>query len=439
MPQLTREQFESFRTQAEETIRSFEKKDALLLSQQLEKQLAGLEIQDPALFSQARKILVQLRWMACQFLRDEREFLKLVRENFLEGLELDQEEKAGPKALLNLLEGRFALQFGAGLEESLQRFLQALQENNQVLGSQTITLKGEIASNRATVGRWIVDFLRSSPENPSEIDETNYLFSNPNAQTLSAEEKKTLSKILNFYGIFRYVLQQLTPRRTQGEIDFESLPPEKKISLVPPQTFQKPPQSPQSALIQKPLRQAVQDNKEILDQLITIDPIKIGETAELNRPTIRHWLSDYLKQKGNERHQPIQRNDYLFNNLNAKKLSANERTLLGKILQAYDETEFNLPFSPQTNLISIDELLRQIIGETQLSPREVQKPFVETAAPAPIIPAPTTQKPTSFTPAGTDRYREPVSLQDFKNPQKLAPRPAPKISGNVIDLKEFRE
>jgi hypothetical protein len=38
-----------------------------------------------------------------------------------------------------------------------------------------------------------------------------------------------------------------------------------------------------------------------------------------------------------------------------------------------------------------------------------------------------------------DAYREPITEDDLTGPQKSSPRPTPRISGNIIDLKDLEQ
>ncbi len=413
---LTPEQFQNIEVRAEEIFLGFDKKEALILARETEKQIAGAE---PALAAQAKFLTAQLKWLACQLLVDRREFLKLIKENLLEGLILD--EKLWPNSLLDLVTDKFETQFSPDLEEPLQQILQAMQENKQVLGSQP--LKFGNVPQQPTVGKWLLDFLRSSPENPTEIDETNYLFSNENAQTLPEEEKKLLGKVLSFYGTFRLVLRELTRLRTQERVGLETyLPPtEAEEERFSPPARRTSSLAQASLAAQKTLREILQENKEIFNQLLTINPIKISGTEELTGPTLRNWLADYVKEKGARLHESAERNDYLARNPNTQKLPLEERNILAGILKAYDEPKTLLPFSGQTQQISINELRGQSSPPSK-----------------PALP-PQSQNPPIRSAPSSDRYRESVE-ENYSRPQKPAspPRPAPKISGNVIDLKDFK-
>lgn len=187
------------------------------------------------------------------------------------------------------------------------------------------------------------------------------------------------------------------------------------------------PQFPE--VIKKPFRLAVQENKEILNQLLTASPIKIADFEQPVRPTIKNWLSDYIKQKGTGYHDELERSDYLYKNANAANLPNKERAKLAKILRAYDE-DAEVPISSENKLILIEELSKK---ESPKQPTIPTAPPVQTALP--VQPPPTRSEPTAK--AGPDTYREPVAEEDLTGPFKPLVKPIPRLDGNVVDLKEF--
>jgi|GEM_PF-2516356 len=182
-------------------------------------------------------------------------------------------------------------------------------------------------------------------------------------------------------------------------------------------------------LFQKPLREAVEKNRSILDQLITLNPLKLDDSEDPVRPTLRNWLKDYIAKKGSGRHSSLQRNEFLFGSENGRKLETSERTLLSKILESYDEPSVRLPLLGEKGLLAVEKMLKEA-GQNA-------KTFENQGSPIP-------ERNNAENPLASgnrtvsDRYREPV-IQE-KNPLATEPpRPAPKVSGHVIDLKEFRE
>ncbi|OGZ33563.1 MAG: hypothetical protein A2Y98_01350 [Candidatus Portnoybacteria bacterium RBG_19FT_COMBO_36_7] len=212
---------------------------------------------------------------------------------------------------------------------------------------------------------------------------------------------------------------------------------------------------------------ALAKNEDALSkQIITTNPIKFADSEMLKFPSVKNWLADYLKYRSNfpDQEYSLIRAKYINDTPNTKGLSEKERLILAQILRSHDEFTA-LPFSQQTGLLLIDKLELPINAPpkqppaapapqpaTQAPPRI---PVQQSAAPAPIIPTyPATPAPPSALPASQppkpaaaqtappsqpqkqDTYREQVSSQDMAGPQP-APKPVPKLNGNVINLKDI--
>jgi len=212
-------------------------------------------------------------------------------------------------------------------------------------------------------------------------------------------------------------------------------------------------------IIKKPFRLAVQENKEILNQLLTANPIKIADFEQPVRPTIKNWLSDYIKHKGTGYHDELERSDYLYKSLNAINLPNEERAKLAKILRAYDE-DSEVPVSGENKLILIEELAKKeapslpkaVTSPPAPAPSPVQPPSMPLppATPPPQPPPaarptmpPPTPPPTPVAPpppllrTDPDTYRESVSEEDLEGPLKPLAKPAPRLEGNIVDLKNI--
>ncbi|KKS26118.1 MAG: hypothetical protein UU87_C0003G0038 [Parcubacteria group bacterium GW2011_GWA2_42_11] len=207
---LTRQQFNEIKTAAWQSMNDREQKKCLLLAADLEPQINGLETSDPELYFAAKKIIAQLRWAGLPIIFDEELFHNLFRHYLLEGLEL--EDLTGDK-LSDIATTKLSWQFGYALPETTQNILRAIRENTQPVGKDPLMVKNETKPARPVIRNWLVDFLRSSPDEPSEIDEMNYLYNNPNAKKLSPQDRKILSRILDFYDLIRFIAQETA--RTQ--------------------------------------------------------------------------------------------------------------------------------------------------------------------------------------------------------------------------------
>ena len=74
-----------------------------------------------------------------------------------------------------------------------------------------------------------------------------------------------------------------------------------------------------------------------LEQIITSKTIKLEIYQRLVRPSVKNWLEDYREKMGTAPHTSMQRNHYLFDTSNARKLSAQERQNLASLIESYDE------------------------------------------------------------------------------------------------------
>jgi hypothetical protein len=74
-----------------------------------------------------------------------------------------------------------------------------------------------------------------------------------------------------------------------------------------------------------------------LQQIITSQPIKLEAYNQFVHPSVKNWLDDYREKMGTGKHTSMQRNQYLFDTENTKKLSAIERQKVAELIESYDE------------------------------------------------------------------------------------------------------
>jgi hypothetical protein len=96
-------------------------------------------------------------------------------------------------------------------------------------------------------------------------------------------------------------------------------------------------QASQSKIEKFTLNEALKQVPEVGEQLLTNKKISVKGFPEPVRPSIKNWLGDYFLNLGNEKHDSMQRGNYLFQSPNGKKLSSIERQNLDFILRAFDE------------------------------------------------------------------------------------------------------
>ena len=122
-----------------------------------------------------------------------------------------------------------------------------------------------------------------------------------------------------------------------------------------------PAQSETERRIQLPLSEALQKYKELGEQNITINQLKLKYFPTPVRPSIRNWITDFHDNMGSGKHGTVDRANYLFHSENGKKLTPVERQKLSLILKSLDE---------KTPLTIDTELQRIIFTEGKVFPNE---------------------------------------------------------------------
>lgn len=91
------------------------------------------------------------------------------------------------------------------------------------------------------------------------------------------------------------------------------------------------------------------------EQLLTEKQIKIKNSADPARPSIKNWILDYQEKMGAGKHSPIDRGNYLFHSENGKLLTPLERMRLGMILKSLDEgTQLTIDMEKETIVFEED-------------------------------------------------------------------------------------
>lgn len=157
------------------------------------------------------------------------------------------------------------------------------------------------------------------------------------------------------------------------------------------------------------------------EQSVTFNPIKLRSFPQLVRPSVKNWINDYYENIGAEKHGVMERGNFLFNSPNAKKLTNLERQQLGYILKALDED----------SIVTVDA-----------AKQEVVYPVVEKEEAVPVAAAPAAVKFTSPHQFPSERHvPTPPRRPGFMSPivegngSGANPGPDPRLSGNVVDLK----
>jgi len=200
-------------------------------------------------------------------------------------------------------------------------------------------------------------------------------------------------------------------------------------------------------------------------------------------PLIKYWLLDYDRHLGKQRHENIERAKYFTDSRNYLALNDLDKLKIQQLLEFYDglrplplpEEELRRPREEGTPAVAIP---RQRGEEGEFDFREEEEPTFpypgqeaepsaaayqppatksapanqssprpsappsglptnQPASPAPSRPsAPPPPPPPPSVPQQKDTYREQVETADMAGPQAPS-KPAPKLNGNVINLKDL--
>ncbi len=149
------------------------------------------------------------------------------------------------------------------------------------------------------------------------------------------------------------------------------------------------------------VREMIEKRPKLADIEITAGYIELRNSEDLEDPTIKNWIRDYVAHLGYERHSQMQRTQYLFHSENGRNLNSPDREKLGIILKSFDE---NIP-------LPVDEENNEIIFE-----RIAEKATTE--------PAKTALRPSSL-PTGGQDYQEKGVGDAYRHP---APAPNTKVA-----------
>jgi hypothetical protein len=134
------------------------------------------------------------------------------------------------------------------------------------------------------------------------------------------------------------------------------------------------------------IREIVAKHPKIADTEITSGYIELKTSEDLEDPTIKNWIHDYVLHLGQAGHSQMDRTQYLFHSENTNNLSSPDREKLGVILKSFDENTL-LPIDEENGEIVFEEIENKVgidlasvhAGQAQgLSLHEEQKPASQT-------------------------------------------------------------
>lgn len=104
------------------------------------------------------------------------------------------------------------------------------------------------------------------------------------------------------------------------------------------------------------VRNIIQQYPKIADTEITSEYLELKNSPDLEDPTIKNWIHDYVLHLGQTNHSQMDRSQYLFHSENGKNLSSPDREKLGIILKSFDEN-MPLPVDEENGEIVFDEMI----------------------------------------------------------------------------------
>ncbi|MBI4709340.1 MAG: hypothetical protein HY764_04015 [Candidatus Portnoybacteria bacterium] len=186
---------------------------------------------------------------------------------------------------------------------------------------------------------------------------------------------------------------------------------------------------------------AINQKPEIANQKITESPIRLPDSESPRLPSIGNWLTDYAKFRTGfpEQDLALVRMRYIYESQNGRALKEQERVALNQVLKSFDE-QIELPFSKETGLLILEKPMPSAPAPKSAPAQPIPQPQPPRGVPISGLPQkPTYQPPPSSIPT-KDAYKEPVSSEDLSGPVLQAPKPTPKLEGNIVNLrKDFNQ
>jgi hypothetical protein len=104
------------------------------------------------------------------------------------------------------------------------------------------------------------------------------------------------------------------------------------------------------------VREMFEKKLKIAGTEITAGYVELRGSDDLEDPTIKNWIQDYITHLGYGQHSQMQRTEYLFHSENGKNLSSQDREKLSIITRSFDEN-IPLPVDEENGEIVFDGLI----------------------------------------------------------------------------------
>lgn len=162
------------------------------------------------------------------------------------------------------------------------------------------------------------------------------------------------------------------------------------------------------------------------EQIVTRERLQLKNQPEPVRPNLTNWLRVYRDELGVGYHDPMTRGKFIFDSVNCKKLSSEERERLNLVLRSIEE---NMPIDidPTKMEIVFPEFRTSEKDHPTPRPAVSATPLPATMPPkaVPDAPRPIQRSATFASGAGPVRSLSPSASSETANPGNERPQPRP--------------
>jgi hypothetical protein len=174
----------------------------------------------------------------------------------------------------------------------------------------------------------------------------------------------------------------------------------------------------------------IEKRPKLADIEITAGYIELKGSEDLEDPTIKNWVRDYVAHLGYERHSQMQRTQYLFHSENGRNLNSPDREKLGIILKSFDENV----------ALPVDEENGEIVFDTVEQKSPSNSPFFKEGETTGSFPFAKGEKPIQNFPLsqrGIKRDFEKAAIEQESFVKPYAPEPRPRPIPPIAQPEEF--
>lgn len=299
--------------------------------------LKPMQASDPENFKKIEGILLALRITAFAHLSDE-ECCDIFKKHYLKSFAIEVPMKSELTAKL-FIKPEIPRNT---LREQLKR---ALLENQEKLGPLAL-------------GQWVKEFEKMFDVKTRTLSAAvEFVAQNKFATSLSNADKNKLKEILHTYDYLLVTTLPATgptldamlasaPSGETREEDEDIEPAGSRSSAVDSRNYfpagnQRNREINENAQLEKTeeitIAEALKKYPEIGEQIISQSSLKLTNSENLARPTIKNWLIDYTLRLGYRSHNSVERGTYLFQSENGKRISDTEREKVSQILRSFDQ------------------------------------------------------------------------------------------------------